>query len=168
MRVADFPKHAWRYHLRLRIEGTDRNNLPDCLEDEDLALFHYMPRDEVYRQIRDGELVFMQSLDGPLPAFSEDLAILSVYLFQIVKGVEVAERWTGPTTIDDVRAWKVIARQGEWVKVPLRVGERADQPGVFDVNPDAEDLDVMGAQWETYPRWFQDGMRRKHPTLRRL
>ena len=166
--MSDFPKHAWRYHLRLRIEGTDRNNLPDCLEDEELALFHYLSREEVYSQVRDGELVFAQSLDGPLPMFAQDLAVLSVYLFQIVKGVEVAERWVGPTEIDDVRAWKVIARQGEWVKVPLRVAERPDEPGAFDVDPDAEDLDVMGAQWETYPQWFQDGMRRKHPTLRRL
>lgn len=166
--MSEFPRHAWRYHLRLRIEGSDRNNLPDCLEDEQLALFHYMSRKDVYNQIREGELHFAQSLTGPLPAFAEDLAVLSVYLFQIVKGLEVAERWASPDRIDDVRAWKVIARQGQWVKVPLRVRARAQEPGIFDVDPDAEDLDVMSAQWETYPRWFQDGMRRKHPTLRRL
>lgn len=166
--MTEFPQHAWRYLLRLRIEGTDRNNLPDCLEEEELALFHYMARDEVYRQIRNGELTFSQSLTAPLPAFAEDCAVLSVYLFQIVKGVEVAERWPDAEHIDDVRAWKVIARQGEWVKVPLRVEARDDEDEPFRVDPDAEDLDVMGAQWETYPRWFQDGMRRKHPTLRRL
>ena len=33
-------------------------------------------------------------------------------------------------------------------------------------NPDRDDIEVVAARWETYPRWFQDGMRFKYPDLR--
>ena len=125
-----------------------------------------MPREEVYRQLRDGLFVFQATFSEPMPAFPDDVAALSAYLFQIVTGVEVAERMVDATTTDDARAWKITARRGEWVKVPLLVEEA--EPGIFHADPDREDTEVIAAQWNTYPRWFQDGMRYKYPLLRDL
>jgi hypothetical protein len=164
--VPAFPLTAWRYHLRLEVTGSDVRNLPDALEEEDLALFRFLPREKALEQIREGLLEFRADLDAPLQAFPEDLAILSLYLFQVVKGIEVAQRYVSPSESDDARAWKVLARRGEWVKVPLRVGR--DDEGGYHVDEDADDLEVISARWATYPLWFQDGMRRKHPTLRAL
>jgi len=78
----------------------------------------------------------------------------------------VAERYTDDDTTDDVRAWKVVARQGEWVKVPLTI--RPPEDGKFIVDEDDEDTEVLAARWSEYPRWFQDGMRFKYPRLRDL
>ena len=165
--MSEFPRTAWQYHLRLRIEGTDRTNLPDCLVEEDLALFRYVSRADVDRQIADGELVFSQTLTAQLPGFADDLGVLSTYLFHVVKGLEVAQRWVSPTDVDQVRAWKVVARQGAWVRVPLVVVESPDDPRRFTVDPDAEDLAAIAAEWATCPRWFRDGLLRKHPSIRR-
>ena len=78
--------------------------------------------------------------------------------------MEIAERWIDEETIDDVRAWKISSRRGESVKVPLVVEEVT--PKKFEFDPDREDLEVLAAQWNGYPRWFQDGMRFKYPSLR--
>jgi len=161
-----FPRTIWRYHLRLELTGTDRQTLPECLEAEDLALFQVMPREAVYRDLRAGLLVFSEEFQEPFVAFPDDIAAISTYLFQIVTGIEVAERMVDERTTDDVRAWKITSRRGEWVKVPLVVDE--SEPGVFEVDPEREDLDVMAAHWTEYPRWFQDGMRFRYPTLREL
>ena len=42
----------------------------------------------------------------------------------------LAERYVDERTTDDVRAWKVVAQRGEWVKVPLLVG--TPEEGRFD------------------------------------
>jgi len=161
-----YPRTVWRYHLRVEITGTDRSTLPECLQAEELALFQIMPREEVERELRNGLLVFSAEFQEPFVAFPEDISAISTYLFQVVTGIEVAERMTDPETTDDVRAWKITSRRGEWVKVPLVVETSA--PGVFEVDPDREDLEVMAARWSGYPRWFQDGMRFKYPALREL
>lgn len=161
-----WPRTVWRYVLRLELEGRERQDLPDALEAESLSLWSLVDREQAFAHMRRGLVVFEAALPEPLPSFPQDLATISVYLFRIVKGVEVAERHAGPGGPDDVRAWKVVARQGEWVKLPLRV----DPPvqGRFAVDDDADDVEVLAARWSTYPRWFQDGMRRKHPSLRAL
>jgi hypothetical protein len=164
--VADFPLVAWHYRLRLAVEGRDRGNLPDCLEEEDLALFEHLAREDAYAQIRDGLLSFDATFEEPMAEFPQDLATLSTFLFTVVKGIEVAERFVAAGRSDDARAWKVLARQGEWVKVPLQVETRED--GTFHVHEDRDDLEVIAARWNDYPLWFQDGMRRKYPALRRL
>ena len=161
-----WPQTVWRYAFRLELEGRERQDLPDALEAEDLAIWELVSREEAFARMRDGLLVFEAQSPVPMPMFPQDLATLSVYLFKIVKGFEVAERFTGEDTSDDVRAWKVVARQGEWVRLPLVVA--TDPKGSFHVDEDADDLEVLAARWATYPRWFQDGMRRKHPSLRPL
>ena len=98
--------------------------------------------------------------------FAKDLSILSLFLFEVIRGLEVAERYAAENVTDDVRAWKVLARRGEWVKVPLVV--RQDEEGRFVVDAEVDDLEVVQARWASYPLWFQDGMRRKHAVLRRL
>ncbi len=162
----EFPVTVWRYHLDLEVGGSDRQNLPEALEAEDLGLFEDLPREQAYAAIRTGRLRYDGARPEPVPGFVRDLSILSLYLFEIVKGLEVAERYAAEDRTDDVRAWKVVARQGEWVKVPLVVAR--DPEGRFVVDPGAEDLDVVRARWASYPRWFHDGMRRKHASLRSL
>jgi len=161
-----FPRTVWRYHMHVELSGTDRQSLPDCLEAEELVLFQIDPREEVYERLREGNYTFAATLAEPFTAFPDDVAAISVYLFQIVIGIEVAERFVDETTTDDVRAWKVAALRGEWVKVPLLVEET--EPGRFDVDTDREDVEVLAARWHEYPRWFQDGMRYKYPRLRDL
>jgi hypothetical protein len=164
--VDEFPLTAWRYHLELEVEGLDRQNLVDALEVEELGLFQDLPREDAYKEILAGRLQYAAARTDPAPGFPRDLSVLSLYLFQVVKGLEVAERYAAENVTDDVRAWKIVARRGEWVKLPLVV-EKDDQ-GRFVVDADREDLEVMRARWGHYPLWFQDGMRRKHPSLRVL
>lgn len=161
-----WPRMVWRYALRLELEGRERQDLPDALEAEELALFDLVDRAQAFERMREGLMLFEAALPDPLPTFPQDLATISVYLFRIVKGFEVAERFVASERSDDARAWKVVARQGEWVKLPLHV--RPDGHGRFHVDEDADDVEVLAARWATYPRWFKDGMRRKHPSLRAL
>jgi len=161
-----YPLTVWRYDLRLELTGTDRETLAECLEHEELALFAFVPRETVAAELRGGLFVFARDFAGPFAAFPSDLAALSAYLFQPVTGLEVAERYSDERTTDDVRAWKIVAQRGEWVKVPLVVGPPED--GRFIVDPGHEDVDVLAAHWKEYPRWFQDGMRFKYPSLREL
>lgn len=161
-----FPITAWRYHLDLAVSGLDRQNLVDALEGEDLDLFADLPREEAYRAICAGRLRYSGARAEPAAGFAKDLSILSLFLFEVVRGLEVAERYAAEDVTDDVRAWKVLARRGEWVKVPLVVARDAD--GRFVVDAEADDLEVVEARWASYPLWFQDGMRRKHAALRRL
>jgi hypothetical protein len=164
--VDEFPITAWRYHMDLEVRGFDRQNLVDALEGEELGLFDDLPRSQAYAAIRDGRLRYEGTRSEPAPAFPRDLSILSLFLFEVVRGIEVAERYCADDVTDDVRAWKVLARRGEWVKVPLVV--RRDEEERFVVDPDDEDLEVVRARWCSYPHWFQDGMRRKYPALRAL
>lgn len=161
-----FPITAWRYHLELAVGGLDRQNLVDALEGEELELFADLSREDAYRQIAAGRLLFSGTRAEPAAGFAKDLSILSLFLFEVIRGLEVAERYVAENVTDDVRAWKVLARRGEWVKVPLVV--RQDAEGRFVVDAEADDLEVVEARWAAYPLWFQDGMRRKHASLRRL
>ncbi len=129
-------------------------------------MFDTLPREEVYRQLGEGVFVFRYSFGEPMVRFPQDLATISAFVFQIVTGIEVAERWVAQDKADDARAWKVIARQGEWVKVPLVVVRRDD--GAFEEDPDREDIEVIRARWSDYPGWFKDGMRFRYPELRKI
>jgi hypothetical protein len=164
--MSRFPIALWRYEFSLEVAGTDRTNLPLCLEAEELALWAHLPREEAYARLRAGHLAWRGAFEEPYQAFPGDLATLSAYLFQIVSGIELWERHVSPTESDDARAWKVVARRGEWVKVPLLVGRREE--GGFSVDPEKEDVEIVAARWRDYPRWFQDAMRFRHPPLRHL
>jgi membrane protease YdiL (CAAX protease family) len=161
-----FPVTIWRYDLRVEPTGTDRLSLPERLEHEELALYQHVPRETVLEELRQGLFVFSISLDSPFSPFPADLAAISAHMFETVTGLEVAERHVDETTTDDVRAWKIVAQRGEWVKVPLLVPP--PQEGRFILDPDLEDTEIIAARWHEYPGWFQDGMRFKHPKLREL
>ena len=162
----DFPLNCWRYHAEIEVEGSERRDLPDCLEAESLALWKFVDREDAYAQLSAGHWVIDGAFSAPYQAFAQDLATISLYLFKILRGVEVVERYVSEDQSDDARAWKVVARRGEWVKVPLVLTEKED--GRFVVNPDANDLAVIRARWADYPRWFHDGMRRQYLELRDL
>jgi len=161
-----FPVTIWRYDLRVEPSGTDRQNLPMCLEHEDLALFRHVPREILFDELRNGLFVFSSSFEEPFTEFPADLATISAYLFETVTGLEVAERHVDETNTDDVRAWKIVAQRGEWVKVPLLIPPPEDGRFILDAN--LEDTEILAAHWNEYPRWFQDGMRFKYPKLRDL
>jgi len=161
-----FPVTIWRYDLRVEPTGTDRQNLPACLEHEDLALFKHVPREILFEELRNGLFVFSSSFEAPFTEFPADLATISAYLFETVTGLEVAERHVDETNTDDVRAWKIVAQRCEWVKVPLLIPPPED--GRFVLDPNLEDTEILVAHWNEYPRWFQDGMRFKYPKLRDL
>lgn len=161
-----FPLTLWRYDLRVELDGTDRATMQECLEHENLALFACVAREDVYQQFAEGMFIFTESFPSPFAGFPRDIATISSYLFQPVIGIEVAERYTDSDVTDDVRAWKVVAQRGEWVKVPLLVESLED--GKFAIDQDNEDEEVLAAHWNEYPRWFQDGMRFKYPRLRDL
>jgi hypothetical protein len=159
--VDDFPITAWRYHLDVPVHGADRQNLPDALEAEELDLFQDLPREEAYAAIRDGRLRYDAVRADPAPAFPQDLAVLSMYLFDVLRGIEVAERYVAEDVTDDVRAWKVVARRGEWVKVPLVVGRTSEGRSSWTrtAGPRGRARALAGL-----PTWFHDGMR---PSTRR-
>ena len=164
--MSEYPITIWRYEMHLLLEGTDGQSLQQCLEEEELAMFETVSREEAYRQMGEGEFLFRESFDEPLARFPQDIATISAYLLQIVHGVEVAERYVSENRTDDVRAWKVVGRRGEWVKVALLVEELDD--GGFCIDPDREDLQIVIARWGDYPGWFKDGMRFTYPRLRDL
>ena len=84
----------------------------------------------------------------------------------LVRAQQTAAYFGDEVTTDDVRAWKIVAQRGEWVKVPLLIPPPKE--GQFILDPDLEDVEVLAAHWEEYPRWFQDALRFKYPELRGL
>lgn len=153
-----------RYHFDLILRGADKYNLADCVADEYLPLTAQMPIWEVARKIREGRLHFEAESAAPLEEFEVNLAVFSRYLHQVVRGFHATEeaedgRWRL------IGARKILALRGETISVPLRLPPTLR---LNDLDPDADDLDHIEAFWGDYPRWFQDGMRRKHPYLRRL
>jgi hypothetical protein len=114
----------------------------------------------------NGLFVFARSFHEPVATFGRDIAAISAYLQEPVVGIEAAERHVDEETSDDVRAWKVVARLGEWVKVPLVVTRSPG--GTFVVDPEHEEIEVLAARWDSYPAWFRQAMGAKHPRLRGL
>ena len=142
----------------------DKYNLADCIVDEYLPLTAQMPIWEIAEKIREGHLHFEHESVEPLEEFQKNLEAFSVYLHQVVKGFHAVEE------VEDGRlrlvgAKKILALRGEIVTLPLRLPPTLR---LNDLDPDAEDLDHIEARWPGYSCWFPDGMRRKHPYLRRL
>ena len=153
-----------RYYFDLILTGMDKYNLADCIVDEYLPLTAQMPIWEIAEKIRGGHFHFEHESPVPLEEFPKNLEAFSAYLHQVVKGFHAVEE-EEDARVRLVEARKILALRGEVVTLPLRL-----PPPLLlnDLDPDAEDLDHIEARWPDYPRWFQDGMRRKHPYLRRL
>ncbi len=153
-----------RYYLDLVLAGTDCQNLADALVDEYLPLTAQMPIWEICEKVREGHLHFEHECEEPIEEFDRNFEAISAYLNQVVRGFHAVE------ALDEeerqlVEARKILAVRGEVVSVPLAL----PPSGLLNhLDPDAEDLAHIEVNWASYPRWFQDGMRRKHPALRHL
>lgn len=153
-----------RYYFDLIVSGTDRQNLADALEDEYLPLTAQVPIWELRERVREGHFHFEHESREPIEEYDRNFEAFSVYLPQVVKAFHAVEE-AGPEERLLSGARKILAVRGEVLSVPLVL---PPSRLLQDLNPDAEDLAHVERHWESYPRWFQDGMRRKHPGLRRL
>lgn len=161
-REARLERH--RYYFDLVLTGTDRHNLADALADEYVPLTGQVPIWELCERVREGRFHFEHESGEPIEEYDRNFEAFSAYLHQVVKAfhaVEVIE--AGGRRL--ARARKILAVRGEVVSVPLVLPPSLR---LEDLDPDAEDLEHIERNWAGYPRWFQDGMRRKHPSLRRL
>ncbi len=162
----DFAGVLWHYHLELPVEGSDRHNLPLALEGETLAFEpHAGGRAAVEEMIRRGSLRFRKTLESELSGFDEDVRVLAMFLFTVVRAIEVREEVPSGTDLNRVRATKILGCRGDVVRVPLVV---LVEEGRLVVDPERDDVDWIASRWASFPRWFQDGMRKKHARLSRL
>lgn len=162
----DFRGVLWHYHLRHEIDGSDRQNLPLAIEGESISFErHVGGREQLEEMIRRGTIDFRKTLEEPLSSFDEDVRLLATFLFTIVRALEVREEVPAGIDVAKVRATKILGCRGDVVRVPLVVLVEEDR---LVVDPDRDDVDLIAARWTAYPRWFQDGMRRKHARLGRL
>lgn len=153
-----------RYFIDLTISGPERYHLADAIVDEFLPLTAQVPIWEVAEKIREGHFHYEHESETPLEDFADNFDALSAYIPQVVKAFHAIEDDTeGKRLI--MGAWKILALRGEVLTIPLRLPPTRL---LNDLDPDADDLDYIEAHWHRFPRWFQDGMRRKHPVLRRL
>ncbi|OGL59831.1 MAG: hypothetical protein A3J27_14405 [Candidatus Tectomicrobia bacterium RIFCSPLOWO2_12_FULL_69_37] len=153
-----------RYYFDLVLAGTDRQNLADALEDEYLPLTAHVPIWELCERVREGRFHFEHESEKPIEGFERNFEAFSAYLHQVVKAFHAVEEAAG----EERRltgARKILAVRGEVLSVPLVL---PPSRLLQDLDPDADDLDHIERYWRGFPRWFQDGMRRKHPSLRRL
>ncbi len=153
-----------RYYFDLVLKGVDKYNLADCIVDEYLPLTAQIPIWEIAEKIRKGHLHFEHESVEPLEEFEKNLIALSVYFHEVIRGFHAVEE-IQEDRLRLVEAQKILALRGEVVTLPLRLPPTLK---LNDLDPDADDLDHIEARWPDYPRWFQDGIRRKHPYLRRL
>lgn len=162
----DFGGVLWHYHLDAAIDGADRQNLPLALEGETIAFErHSGGREQTEEMIRRGRLTFRKTLEEKLEGFDEDVRLLATFLFAVVRALEVREEVPAGTDVAKVRATKILGCRGDVVRVRLEV--RVEE-GRLVVDPDRDDVDDVAARWAEFPRWFQDGMRKKHARLARM
>ncbi|MBI3025561.1 MAG: hypothetical protein HYY66_07800 [Candidatus Tectomicrobia bacterium] len=153
-----------RYYFDLLLSGTDRQNLADALEDEYLPLTAQVPIWEICGRVREGHLHFEHETEEPIEEFERNFEAFSTYLNQVVKAFHAVEAVeAGERRLTEAR--KILAVRGEVLSVPLAL---PPSRLLQDLDPDADDLGYIERCWAGFPRWFQDGMRRKHPSLRRL
>ncbi|MEQ8764798.1 MAG: hypothetical protein RL885_12780 [Planctomycetota bacterium] len=154
------------YHLELEVSGTDRQNLAITLEDHRLDLEdHLGDETSLAEQVQAGHVRIGLTMKEPIAGFESDIALLSSFLHQVLRGLEVEESVTDPPDPTKVRAEKILGRLGETIRIPLRV--EVDE-GRLIIDPDADDLGYLESRWHDLPLWVQNGMRIKYPRLRRL
>jgi hypothetical protein len=158
-------RSAFRYLLELEIDGSDRENLVDSLEDETFPIRELLGEAEMVRQIREGELRFEHG-PGPRQAwFAGCIEVLSVHLSEYVIGLELEEGWNAQELRTKVAVTKHAGCRGEVIAVPL--AHRIAYPS-GEIEPGLEDLGWLRAHFLALPRWAQDAYRIKFPELRLL
>jgi hypothetical protein len=161
----DIASRAYHYLLDLEVDGSDRENLVDSLEDEEFPIREVLGETEMVRQIKEGRLVFDQGSSAPLAWFRQCIEVLSVHLSEYIIGLEVIESRNKEGTRTDVAITKYAGRMGETIAVPLK--HRIEFPS-GEITPLEEDLDYLEKHFAALPRWAQDAYRIKFPPLRRL
>jgi len=162
----DFAGVLWHYHLDLPVEGSDRRNLSLALEGETISLErHVGGREQLDEMILRGRVLFRKTLEQELEGFAEDIRLFATFLFAVVRGLEVREEVPAGADPTKVRATKILGCRGDVVRSPLVV--TVDE-GRLVVDPDHDDVDAIAASWASSPRWYQDGMRKKHARLGRM
>jgi hypothetical protein len=151
-----------RYLSQIDVDAMDREALQSGLEDEPGALHVLLPRGALEAQISSGRVELDVSCESPVSGFGEALASVSAFLSQIVDGFVVAEELDCHGNRLDVQCARYIARQGEWVAVPL--GHSVAFPS-GKIQPKREDLRTLARIWAQLPTWAQDGYRRSFPEL---
>jgi hypothetical protein len=156
------PRH-YEYVLRVEIPADEIQTLLDALPDEPLALRERLGAPELDRRIESGALVYEARSEERYLELDADVVILSVYLSQYVVAREyVVEPTRGAPVID---GWKVVGRAGESIRLRLDLEWDVQIQAIVDKD---EDLREVAARWGELPRWAQDALRQKHPTLQRL
>lgn len=154
-----------RYLVRIDVDAMDREPLQSGLEDERGALHALLPNGALEAQIERGHVEVDAWRDAPVSGFGDALAAVSAYLSQIVDGFVVAEELDEHGGRVDVQCARYIARQGEWIAVPLK-HTVAFPSG--DIVPSREDVRTLEGLWEKLPQWARDGYRQSFPELCRL
>jgi hypothetical protein len=161
----DVVSRAYHYVLDLEVDGSDRENLVDSLEDEEFPIRELLGEAEMVRQIRDGKLELDHGSSVRWPWFSQCIEVLSVHLSEYVIGLEIEEGRNKEGTRAQVTITKYAGRMGEVIAVPLR--HRIEFPSGA-ITPLEEDLEYLESHFKELPRWAQDAYRIKFPQLRRL
>jgi hypothetical protein len=151
-----------RYLVRIDVDAMDREPLLSGLEDERGALHLLLPGGELERQIGSGRIELDRVCEAPVVGFGEALGSVSAFLSQIVDGFVVAEELDAHGGRLDVQCARYIARQGEWVAIPL--GHTVAFPS-GEIQPSREDPKTLARIWEQLPGWVRDGYRQSFPEL---
>jgi hypothetical protein len=156
---------AYRYLLSLEVDGSDRENLVDSLEDEEFPIRERLGEAEMVRQIREGELRFDCLSEARLPWFAGCIEVLSIHLSEYVIGLELEEGRNKEGTRTHVAITKYAGRMGDVIAVPL--DHRIEFPS-GEITPLEENQAYLEKHFGELPRWAQDAYRIKFPALRRL
>lgn len=153
----------YRCALDLEIPADERRELAEAIEIELAGTTMEIDVPALATSARAGRIRLHYLREHPWEHFEPLIALFSVHLHELVRGVSTVESLDDDGTLQEVRAEKIIGRRGETVRLPLLPDARPD--GVH-VDPDREDLDAIRARWSALPRWVQDGLRRKYPPTR--
>ena len=134
----------WLYALHVDIPATDVRVLMDALDGEQLGLTTELGEDELRQQIEAGALMIDARAETRWTWLEQDLEVLSRYLAAPLVAREIAVG-------DDVRGWRILARGGEVVRIPLAIA-RADD-GQLEVT--GENIEELTRQLPDMPRWAQ-------------
>jgi hypothetical protein len=151
-----------RYLAQVDVDAMDREPLLSGLEDEPGALHRLLPDGALERKIEHGQIELDVTTDAPVAGFPDALASVSAFLSQIVDGFVIAEELDDHGGRLDVQCVRYIARQGDWVTIPL--GHSVDFPS-GDVRPKREDPKALAQLWPRLPQWAKDGYRQSFPEL---
>jgi hypothetical protein len=146
----------WHYRLHADVHPTDAAVLRDAIDGEPFGLRERVGGAELGRMLDAFVIDVDVASDERWAELDNDVSILSLYLSQEqITASEIAE---GPG--DALRAWRIVGRRGQTVRLELEVGRDAGSIVLGE-----EDLDALEARWATLPDWARASLRHKFPDL---